>query len=283
MQLRSLKTLVTIARAGSFQRAANELNMTLSAISMQMKTLEMALGAELFDRSTRPPQLTPLGRNVELSARDVLAAKARMVDLCAIDGHLTGIYHIGFVPTASVRLAPRMLREARKDYPDARFEMVTGLSDDLIHRVEAGELDAAVVTGPDNAKDAVVLATEEIVWALPPTHHDAPLEACFCELPFIQFTPGTGIGALIDDHLARVGRELDEVILVDSVEAVMECVREGIGFTALPAPDVKRYGRGAVSTRSLSDPPLLRSLSLIGHDRLKAGDQIGALANLFQP
>ncbi|MEM7240048.1 MAG: LysR family transcriptional regulator, partial [Pseudomonadota bacterium] len=157
MQIRSLATLVTIARTGSFQRAANELNMTLSAVSMQMKTLEAALETDLFDRSTRPPQLTPLGRSVERKARDVLAAEAQMISLCAADGALSGTYQIGFVPTASVRLAPTMLRQVRRTFPDVRIEMTTGLSDDLTHRVEAGELDAAVVTRPEDGGGDLVL------------------------------------------------------------------------------------------------------------------------------
>lgn len=282
MLTRGLNTLVTIARTGSFQRAATELNMTLSAVSMQMKTLEAALGAGLFDRSTRPPQLTPLGRQVELSARDVLAAEARMVGLCATEGVLKGIYHIGFVPTASVRLAPSMLLAARTEFPGVRFEMTTGLSDDLIHRVDAGELDAAVVTGSEGRGEAIVLAVEEIVWALPRSHANASIEECLIDLPFIQFTPGTGIGILIEAHLTKAGQLPQDVILVDSVEAVMECVRAGVGFTALPEPDVRRYGTEGVAQRSLSEPPLTRELALIGHPRLVAGDQIGALSRLFQ-
>lgn len=279
---RGLTTLTTIARAGSFQRAAVELNMTLSAVSMQMKSLETALNVQLFDRSTRPPQLTPLGRQVELAAREVLTAEARMTDLCVADGALRGVYQIGFVPTASVRIAPGMLLAARRRFPSARFEMTTGLSDDLIKRVEAGELDAAVITSQGNPRNAIVLAEEEIVWALPLDHSDAPIERCLTTLPFIQFTPGTGIGRLIDAHLTKSGQKPKDVILLDSVEAVMECVRAGLGFTALPLPDVERYHIASVATRSLASPPLTRQLTLISHSRLTAGDQISALAGLFE-
>lgn len=278
---RSLATLTTIARTGSFQRAATELNMTLSAVSMQMKTLETTLNVQLFDRSTRPPQLTPLGRQVEMGAREVLAAETRMTNLCVAEGTLRGLYHIGFVPTASVRMAPGMLLAARQRFPAARFDMTTGLSDDLTHRVEAGELDAAVVTEQGNLDDSIVLAEEEIVWALPLSHAKVPIDACLTTLPFIQFTPGTGIGRLIDAHLTQSDQKPRDVILLDSVEAVMECVRAGLGFTALPVPDVERYQIASVATRSLSTPPLKRQLVLISHSRLTAGDQISALASLF--
>ncbi|MEM9097072.1 MAG: LysR family transcriptional regulator [Pseudomonadota bacterium] len=279
---RPLATLVTIARTSSFQRAAHELNMTLSAVSMQMKTLEASLGVALFDRSTRPPQLTPLGREVELAARDVLAAEAKMTALVAEPGRLSGIYHIGFVPTASVRLAPGMLLHARAAHPEARFEMTTGLSDDLTRRVQAGELDAAVVTAKAEDRGQVIVAEEEIVWALPASHAETAIERCLEDLPFIQFIPATGIGSLIDAHLTDAGQAANEVIVIDSVEAVMECVRTGLGFTALPRPDVARYGGGHVASRSLSNPPLMRRLVLEQHPRLDAGDQGRELAKLLK-
>ncbi|MEM9045450.1 MAG: LysR family transcriptional regulator [Pseudomonadota bacterium] len=279
---RPLATLVMIARTSSFQRAANELNMTLSAVSMQMKTLETSLGVALFDRSTRPPQLTPLGRRVELAARDVLAAETKMTALVAEPGKMSGIYHIGFVPTASVRLAPAMLLRARAQHPDARFEMTTGLSGDLSRRVQAGELDAAVVTAPMSDRGHAVVAEEEIVWALPNSHRESSIDECLDTLPFIQFIPATGIGSLIDAHLTEAGQSAKEVIVIDSVEAVMECVRAGLGFTALPRPDVERYGSDLVASRSLSDPPLMRRLVLEQHVRLEAGDQGRELAKLLK-
>lgn len=64
MQTRSLKSLVQISQVGSFAKAAEQLNMTLSALSMQIKSLELELGVNLFDRSVRPPRLTPIGRSI---------------------------------------------------------------------------------------------------------------------------------------------------------------------------------------------------------------------------
>ncbi|MEO1794512.1 MAG: LysR family transcriptional regulator, partial [Pseudomonadota bacterium] len=72
MNLRFLETLVTVADTGGFTPAAAASNRTLSAVSMQMKMLERDLDAELFDRTRRPPSLTPLGRRVADQARDVL-------------------------------------------------------------------------------------------------------------------------------------------------------------------------------------------------------------------
>ena len=70
MQTRSLRSLIKISQTGSFLRAAEQLHVTLSALSMQMKTLEAELGVGLFDRTVRPPRLTPMGRAVVVRAKD---------------------------------------------------------------------------------------------------------------------------------------------------------------------------------------------------------------------
>ena len=59
MRVRHLKTFVVAAESGNFAQAADRLNMTPSAVSLQMKTLEEALSTALFDRTVRPAQLTP--------------------------------------------------------------------------------------------------------------------------------------------------------------------------------------------------------------------------------
>ena len=62
MQTLPLKTLLKIKQVQSFAMTAEHLNMTLSAVSMQMKTLEQQLGVSLFDRQFRPPQTDSNGR-----------------------------------------------------------------------------------------------------------------------------------------------------------------------------------------------------------------------------
>ena len=72
-----------------------------------------------------------------------------------------------------------------------------------------------------------------------------------------------------------------EVIVLDGVEAVMECVTVGLGFTALPRPDVLRYGREAVVVHAMSEPPLTRTLGLVAHDDRLGGRAFSDMASLF--
>lgn len=267
MTPRALQTLIAIAEAGSFQEAARRRNMTLSAVSMQMKTLEQSLDAALFDRSHRPPQLTPMGRRVVAQARVIVAAHEDLAAVCGpADGALKGDFRLGFVLTASVRLLPSFLAQATDRFPRASFQVVTGLSDSLVARVENGGLDAAVVTAIDDLPPALTvsaIAREDMVYCLPADARDWPIARCMRELIFFHFLPDAGIGRLIARHLNQIGGAPDRVIVLDTVEAAAECVRAGVGFSVLPAPDVRRYARDDIVLRPLEPTAVTRTLALV--------------------
>ncbi len=239
MQTRALRTLTRIASVGSFADSAEQLNMTLSAVSMQMKALEGELGVALFDRAFRPPRLTPAGRAVAAQAERVLTEEEALLDLCTPADRLAGMYRLGFVVTASVRLLPGFLARAGEALPGAQFAFETGLSETLEARVLAGGLDAAVVT----AGGAVAGLThhsvrrEPLVFAAQqPLIRDDPEETLRAH-PFLQFRPSTGVGKRIAGLVPETGPR----IVLDSVETIMEAVRQGLGVTLLARPDIERY------------------------------------------
>src|SRR6056297_560369 len=140
MQTRALRTLVKIAAAGSFVHSAEQLGITLSALSMQMKALEAELGVALFDRTHRPPRLTPVGASVVAEARVLLAREDKLVELCRPSEGLVGHFKLGFVTTAAVRLLPDFLKTAHRAAPLASFAVETGLSAVLQEKVLNGQI-----------------------------------------------------------------------------------------------------------------------------------------------
>ncbi len=218
---------------GSFIGAAEQLGMTLSALSMQMKALEAELGVELFDRSVRPPRLTPLGRSVVDEAEGVLAGEDRLWEVVRPGGDLVGAYKLGFVTTAAVRLLPGFLKAARGGR--ATFSVETGLSAVIQEKVLTGQLDAGVVTNADGLPEGLsarLLRREPFVFAV---HRDVADD--MKGQTFFHFMPGTGIGKLIAGAMG----EPADVVVLDNLEAIMECVCAGLGYTLMPVPDVERY------------------------------------------
>lgn len=245
MQTRSLKSLVKISHVQSFSDAAEQLGMTLPALSMQMKSLEEALGAELFDRSVRPPRLTPVARAIVEEAVPLLRHEDNLIEICRQGGGLAGKFRLGFVTTAAVRLLPGFLQTASRELPQASFEFETGLSASLQQKVVSGLLDAAIITDADGLPSQLaseVLRQEPFVFAARKDLLDQGLPSLLSEGVFFHFMPDTGIGKLIARVMVSHERPAQsKTVVLDNLEAIMECVSAGLGFTLLPVPDVERY------------------------------------------
>lgn len=253
MHTRYLRSLVKISHVQSFRDAAVQLGMTLPALSMQMKTLEDSLGVDLFDRSVRPPRLTPIGRALVKEARPLLRHEDNLIELCRPGGDLAGRFRLGFVTTAAVRLLPGFLRAANSQLPHASFELETGLSANLQQKVVSGMLDAAVITDADGLPGQLsseVLRQEPFVFAAHKNLLAQGWHRLMSDGVFFHFMPDTGIGKLIARAMPDHERSAHaRTIVLDNLEAIMECVSSGLGFTLLPLPDVARYRSPDLITR----------------------------------
>ncbi|MCG7521775.1 LysR family transcriptional regulator [Ruegeria sp. Ofav3-42] len=278
MQISAFETLVAIAQQSSFTRTAEIRNMTLSAVSMQMKSLEDELGAQLFDRRYRPPKLTPLGIRVAQDAKTIVDAFSVLKSRCVSTHELTGSYRIGFVPSAGARILPRFLTSAAQMAPKAVFRTSTGLSEALCEQVRNGQLDAAVVTEISEATNELCCETlirEEMVVTAPLNSKAGGLAELSQSFPFLHFIPSSGIGKLIAQYCDQMQLKSDDVIILDSIETIVNCVKHGIGYALLPKADVIRYGADQVLVLPCEPRPLFRNISLVTRE--------DALADVWRP
>ena len=285
MQTRALKNLVKISQVRSFLHASDQLNMTLPALSMQMKALETELDVALFDRSVRPPRLTAIGRLLVEKAMDILGQEDKLLELCASQDGLVGKFRIGFVTSASARLLPDFLVNSRQKFPCADFEFETGLSVNLQEKVRAGELDAAVVTDAEvdpQGMAQLVLQDEPFVFAAHASIAAEGFNNIVAKQTFFHFMPQTGIGKLIAKAMSLVDRPLgNETVMLDNIEAIMGCVKNGLGYTLLPAPDVHRYANDeVVKFRAPNDAH--RSLILVARSENILTKRLPLLAAQFE-
>ncbi len=285
MSIRSLRTLAAIEDLGSFQRAATRLNMTLSAVSMQMRQLETEFGLRLFDRNFRPPRFTGEGATLAARAREVVALYDDLPAIARSASPMIGEVSLGVVASASVRLLPSLLATLRAHHPNARLRVETGLSAYLAGKVTTGLLDAAIVTRtPDlDAKlqvDTIML--EKLVVTAPRSRRQSTAESLLRSERYIRFQPDTGVGKVIDRFLERAGIVPSDLIVLDTIEAVIECVCHGLGVTIVPEPDARRYGRNRVALMELGKPPLTRALALITRSKPSAKPLRDTLLTLIQ-
>src|SRR5215468_764466 len=143
--LDDLHALVEFARAGSIAGAADRLYRTPSAITRQLQRLEAALGAELLDRSVKPPRLNSLGSKVLEQARDLLQRTEALKSLASRDAEPHGLMRIGLAHPLAEGTLVEPIRALTETYPKVRLLLLSERTPELFSRLIAGELDVAVV------------------------------------------------------------------------------------------------------------------------------------------
>lgn len=167
LELDLLKTLIAIAETGNFSSAAEIVFRTPSAISMQVKKIEEIVSRPIFKRDSRSVSLTTDGELLLEHARRVLALNNEMVSRF-VAPNISGEIRIGAGDDFAERLLPAMLAKFNQTHPLVVVEVFMENTDVLISKVDAGEIDLAVIlcdAGYKSDHVAERLATEELVWA----------------------------------------------------------------------------------------------------------------------
>lgn len=272
MSLRALRTLTVIARTGSFSSAAVELGLTQAAVSHQVKALEEELGAELFDRTGRGTKLNPSGRLILGRAEEILALYDGLKGELDPGGGVRGVLELGVIPTALTGPVPVVLARLKAEHEDFQVRIRSGISDHLAPRVESGELDAALISEPPYALPPYCgwrPYDEEPFYVVGPRSARAQDDrALFEQLPYVRFDKTAWTGALIEGHLMARGIHPRDVMELDSLEAVLSLVEQGLGVAVAPfrASRVDR-ARQRFTLIPLGDPQLRRRVGLYERTR----------------
>lgn len=267
MSLRALRTLVAIARHGSFVAAAEAVGLTQSAVSLHVRALEQEFRTDLFDRSRRRPTLTDAGRQAVARAQEILALYDGIGAELAPGGGLAGQLRIGSIQTALVGPVPDALAALRADHPRLRVHVVSGMSAELAIRVDAGELDAAVTTEPVRPHPTGLVTTplyDEGFWIVAPPGLEAEDPGRLLQdRPFIRFDRRAWAGRTIDRELRRMRLHIEGDVELDSQEAIVGMVRRGLGVAVIPMSDATRASMPALTCLPFGNPQTRRTVVLL--------------------
>jgi molybdate transport repressor ModE-like protein len=160
MEIRQLRYFVAIAEEGSFTAAARRIHIAQQSLSEQIRTLELQLGAQLFERTPRGVELTGPGTVLLREARSVLARADRAVAAVkqAAKGQ-EGELRIGFISSVANYMIPVVVRALRERYPNLSVRTSDLPIAELVAGVREGSLDAGL-SRPPLVDD---LETEEIL------------------------------------------------------------------------------------------------------------------------
>lgn len=238
--IRTLRTFVAVARHGSFAAAGAEIGLTAAAVGLQMRALEQDLNRALFDRGARSVVLNTAGREA-LPRIEELLLRYDELRAAGDDGGLSGVLVMGALVSALMGRFADALWSLRQENPRLEVRLFGGLSSRFAEQVADGSIDAAVVTRPPRPLGGglvwTALYSEPMVMIVPRRPHFAlasdPL-GVLSSAPFIRFERHTWTGHLVDDVLERCRVRVNDSVELNSVEAIVELVRQGFGVSIVP-------------------------------------------------
>lgn len=235
--LRELKTFVAVARHGTFAAAGQQVGLTQSAVSAQMRVLEQGLGVRLFERSGRAAVLNAAGRHVLPLAEQMLGLYAQMA-LPTSAAEWQGELKVGAIATLQTGLLPEALPRFRAAAPRVELKLVPGVSLNLLSQIDAGELDLALLIKPpfELPKELlqISLAHEPFVLITPlSVTADDPLQI-LAEQPFVRYDRRSFGGRRVNQFLREQRLVVQEALELDELEAIVRMVECGLGVSLIP-------------------------------------------------
>jgi len=172
--LRQLEYLVAIADTGTFSAAAKRTYVSQPSLSAQVKDMEAFLGTPLFERGRRGALLTPIGEQLVVRARIILAEVEAMRTLAQQSTRtLNGRIKIGVLSSVGPYLMPMAAGRLHAAYPDLRLSVKEATAKELQMQLIDGHFDTIIsVTTPSSQTTSLPLATEELYISTAP---DDPL------------------------------------------------------------------------------------------------------------
>lgn len=204
MTITQLNYVLAVAEEKNFTQAAEKCFVTQPTLSMQIQKLEEELNIQLFDRTKKPIQPTPIGQKIIEQAQKIVSESIRISDIIEQQkGFIGGEFRIGIIPTVMPTLLPMFLQSFIKKYPKINLIIEELTTQELVERLKKGKLDCAIAATP--------LEVETI--------QERPL---YYE-PFVVYTP--------DNHILATKDEID-VNELDFSEVLLlqdgHCFRDGI-------------------------------------------------------
>jgi DNA-binding transcriptional LysR family regulator len=245
MELRQLKTFQTVAKLLNFNRAAEILNYSQSAVSAQIKLLEEDLGVSLFDRLGKSVRLTEAGHMLVQYSQKMLDIEKETLAKVSGWEEPQGSISIRMPQSIATYLLPSVLSKFHTRFPKVGLDISSCAYHSLPHELKTGIIDVAFLLAdsiPFAELKAEFLGIEPIVIVASPNH---PL----AKQPALHIGDLTGQSILLPKHDCSYKMIFEQILTIEkvgsatimelnSIEAIKQCVIKGIGVTMIPMMSV---------------------------------------------
>ncbi len=254
MEIRTLRTFLTVAQTGTIVEASKRLHCVQSNITSRIKALEQELDVELFVRSRSGMALTPAGILFKTHAQAVVDAEASAVAAVENFSNSVKILRIGSMESTLATRLPQQISAFRALHRELKIHICSGPTENLVPQVLDNRIDVAFIGGqyPHRDLEGRIAFAEEMVLVSDKNVADPKQVG---GLPLIVFKSGCSYRTFAHDWMKAHGLAPHDFFELGTLEGILGCVASGIGVTLLPVSVVNSSRhRELLNIHALTDP-----------------------------
>jgi DNA-binding transcriptional LysR family regulator len=266
--LRQVVHFIEVAQTGSLTQTALQLDVSHSVLSREIQDLELQLGQRLFHRTGRGMKLTEFGRQLLPRAQRLMLEVSRLSDEAStLHGCLRGAVTIALPGSVTALIAAPLIALVRARFPDVYLRFVDAVSGAIEELLASGRIDIGLFyTGQADAQRGDVRLTISRLFLIGPRRDALTAkpsvtlaQVAKCDL-ILPSRPG-GVRAIVEDAASKMGLRLRIPCEIDSLLALKEVVRAGVGYTVCSMDAVASDVRaGQLQAAPICEPELTRTL-----------------------
>src|SRR6185369_13262035 len=265
-----IQAFVVIAELGGFNKAAEHLHVTQTALTRRVQKLESYLGLKLLDRTTRYVELTAVGRDFLPQARAIVgemtAAVGRLKDMSK---NARGNFTLACVPTMAAQILPKLMRECANSYPRNRIRLLDATSYEVRDAVlnSQAELGIGIHGELHPELTEIPLFDDPLMFfcreSNPLSNMKSVTWSDMSGADLIVVSNLTATRVFMDYQLAKRGISLSGAYEVQHHATAISLVAAGVGCAILPASTFQEGDRPGVRRIPLISPVVKRKVILV--------------------
>ena len=284
ISIRDLEYLIAIAEELHFGRAAHRLHVSQPTLSEQIKKLEMLLETTFFERTKRVVKLTPQGQELLSIAYNIIreadsflkAAKNRQAPL-------SGEFHLGAIATVGPYYLPYIIGPLRKAFPQLELIIHEGLTEDLLTKLDRGELNAVIASRTFEEKNYRIYSMyQEPFWLAAPTEQEFKLKNGKVSVKEIEsdhlllLTEGNCLKVEVLNFCRLSRGQTSQRMQSSSLETLRHLVASGQGYTFFPELAISEEKRlkGLMKYYPFIEKSAFREIVLVSREEYPRPDEI---------
>jgi DNA-binding transcriptional LysR family regulator len=284
-----VQAFISIADHGSFQRAADELHISQTAVTRRLQNLESRLGIKLIERTTRNIALTATGKDFLPQARRLMGELSNALAEIAESGKARrGDVSIACVPTAGIQFLPRIIQEYSASFPNNRITILDQSSAAVVDAVVRREADLGINVAQTHHPDleSTRLLTDQFALVCRDDHPLASKKSVawkqLAPHPLIFAGEANANRSVLDQALRNSKVKLKLFYEVQRSSTALGLVAEGVAIAVVPRLAMQKGAYPRLRAIPLVDPIISRDLVLVTRNAAHLSPAARALYELIK-